>query len=368
MIIKDSQERYAKRHELAREWKKEGKRIFGYFCGYAPEELIDAAGIIPVRILGSLDKVTLADSHLQSFICAFGRSCLDQGLKGTYDYLDGIVTSKTCDIMRNMPSIWSRNIEIPFVGYIGAPAKRTKAARECLIADFKVLQSKLEEFIGKSIDDDSINQSIETYNESRKLLKELYEIRGKDNSPLSGSDFYHVVRAGFVTPKKEYNKMLSSLKGELISSKSSRDGKVRFLVSGSTFEDVNILKMIEEVGGSIVADDLCIGSRYFWDLVEPASDPIRSLANRYQMRIACPCKHPSEERMERILEEVKKHRVEGVISIVQKYCDTHLFEYPYMRDVLQKNDIPFLYLETEDRLGEEGQFKTRVQAFIEMLR
>jgi benzoyl-CoA reductase/2-hydroxyglutaryl-CoA dehydratase subunit BcrC/BadD/HgdB len=126
--------------------------------------------------------------------------------------------------------------------------------------------------------------------------------------------------------------------------------------------------MIEEVGGSIVADDLCIGSRYFWDLVEPASDPIRSLADRYQMRIACPCKHPSEERMERILDEVKKYRVEGVISIVQKYCDTHLFEYPYMKDVLEKNDIPFLYLETEDRMGEEGQFKTRVQAFIEMLR
>ena len=367
-MIKDFQERYAKRHELAREWKKEGKRIFGYFCGYAPEELIDAAGIIPVRILGSLEKVTLADSHLQSFICAFARSCLDQGLKGTYDYLDGMVTSKTCDIMRNMPSIWSRNIEIPFVGYIGAPAKRTKAARECLIEEFKVLRSKLEEFIGKSIDDDSINQSIETYNESRKLLKELYEIRGKDNSPLSGSDFYHVVRAGFVTPKKEYNKMLSSLKSELISSKSSKDGKVRFLVSGSTFEDVNILKMIEEAGGSIVADDLCIGSRYFWDLVETSSDPIRSLADRYQMRIACPCKHPSEERMERILEEVKKHRVEGVISIVQKYCDTHLFEYPYMKDVLEKNGTPFLYLETEDRMGEEGQFKTRVQAFIEMLR
>ncbi|OIP32138.1 MAG: hypothetical protein COW04_03070 [Deltaproteobacteria bacterium CG12_big_fil_rev_8_21_14_0_65_43_10] len=368
MMIKDFQERYAKRHELAKGWKKEGKRIFGYFCGYAPEELIDAAGIIPVRILGSLDKVTLADSHLQSFICAFGRSCLDQGLKGTYDYLDGMVTSKTCDIMRNMPGIWSRNIEIPFVGYIGAPAKRTKAARGCLIEEFKVLRSKLEEFIGKSIDDDSINRSIETYNESRKLLKELYEIRGEDNSPLSGSDFYHVVRAGFVTPKKEYNKMLSSLKRELISSKSSRDGKVRFLVSGSTFEDVNILKMIEEAGGSIVADDLCIGSRYFWDLAEPASDPIRSLADRYQMRIACPCKHPSEERMERVLEEVKKYRVEGVISIVQKYCDTHLFEYPYMKDVLQKNDIPFLYLETEDRMGEEGQFKTRVQAFIEMLR
>lgn len=368
MTIMDFQEKYKDRHEIAKQWKKDGKKVFGYFCGYVPEELIDATGIIPVRILGSLDKVSLVDSHMQSFVCAFGRSCLDHGLKGTYDYLDGIVSSKTCDIMRNMLGLWSRNIEVPFTFYIGAPAKRTEAARACLIEEFKLLRSGLEEFTGKTIDDSSINQSIETYNQSRKLLKELYELRKEDNPPLSGSDFYHIVKAGFVTPKKEYNEMLLELKNNLTSSGAS-DGKgVRLLISGSTFEDANILTMIEDSGGTVVSDDLCIGSRYFWDLVEPASDPIRALADRYQMRVTCPCKHPSDERLERILDEVKKHRVKGVISIVQKFCDTHLFEYPYMKDVLEKNDIPFLYLETEDRLGEEGQFKTRVQAFLEMLR
>ena len=366
-MISDFQEKYAKRHEIARQWKSEGKKVFGYFCGYVPEEMIDAAGIIPVRILGSLEKVTLADTHLQSFICAFARSCLDQGLKGTYDYLDGIVASKTCDIMRNMPSIWSRNIDIPFTAYIGAPAKRTEAARQCLIEEFQILRSKLEEFMGKKIDDESINESIEVYNQSRSMLRDLYELRNQENSPLSGSDFYQVVKAGFVLPKREYNEMLSALKSDLSSASSSNGNGVRLLVSGSTFEDVNVLKMIEEVGGEIVSDDLCVGSRYFWDLVEPGPDPIKALADRYQMRVTCPCKHPSEERLERILEDVKKNKVQGVISIVQKFCDTHLFEYPFMKDTLEKNDIPFLYLETEDRLGEEGQFKTRVQAFVEML-
>lgn len=366
-MITGFQEKYARRHEIASQWKKEGKKVFGYFCGYVPEELIDAAGIIPVRILGFLDKISLADAHLQTFICAFSRSCLDQGLKGAYNYLDGIVVSKTCDIMRKMLGIWSKNIEIPFTAFIGAPAKRTEAARECLIEEFRDLRSELEGFTGKEIDDDSIKRSIETYNQSRKLLNELYESRKEGNPPLLGSDFYQIVKASFVTPKKEYNEMLSTLKGKLASSKSSEDGRVRLLISGSTFEDVNILKMIEDLGGNIVADDLCVGSRSFRDLVEPVSDPIKALADRYQMRITCPCKHPSDERLHKLIEEVREYRVQGVISVVQKYCDTHLFEYPYMRDVLRENDIPFLYLETEDRLGEEGQFKTRVQAFIEML-
>ena len=368
MMITDFEEKYAKRHEIASQWKKEGKKVFGYFCGYAPEELIDAAGIIPVRIMGSLDKVSLADAHLQSFICAFARSCLDLGLRGLYDYLDGIVIPKTCDITRKMLGIWSKNIEVPFTAFIGAPAKKTDAAVECLLEEYRDLRSKLEDFTGEKIDDASIDRSIRTYNQSRKLLKELYELRKEDTFPFLGSDFYQVVKAGFVTPKEEYNEMLSKLKDKLASSKSAEDGKIRLLVSGSTFEDVNVLKMIEDVGGSIVSDDLCVGRRSFWDLVEPGSDPMRSLADRYQMRITCPCRHPSDERLYKLIEEVKEYRVQGVISIVQKYCDAHLFEYPYMRDLLQKNDIPFLFLETEDRLGEEGQFKTRVQAFIEMLR
>ncbi len=366
-MIADFQEKYSNRHQIAGQWKKDGKKVFGYFCGYVPEELISAAGIIPVRVLGSLDTVSLADAHLQTFICAFARSCLDQGLKGVYDYLDGIVISKTCDITRKMLGIWAKNINIPFTAFIGAPSKRTESARDCLTEEFRDLRSKLEEFTGKKIDDDSINRSIEIYNNSRQLLNELYEMKKADNPPLSGSEFYQIVKTGFVTPKEEYNEMLSALKAKLASSKPSGDGKVRLMVSGSTFEDVNVLKMIEDVGGNVVADDLCIGSRYFRDLTQPASDPIRALADRYQMRITCPCKHPSDERLYRLIEEVKEYRVQGVISIVQKYCDTHLFEYPYMRDMLQKNDIPFLYLETEDRMGEEGQFKTRVQAFLEMM-
>lgn len=342
MMISEFHDRYAKRHEIANQWKKEGKKVFGYFCGFTPEELIDAAGIIPVRILGSLDKIMLADTHVPSYLCAFSRSCLEEGLKGNYNYLDGIVSSKTCDIMRNLPSIWSVNMDLPFLANIGAPAKKTELARECLIEEYKNFRSKLEKYIGEKINDDSINKSIETYNQSRKLLTELYELRRDQDSSLLGSDFYEVVKAGFVTPKSEYNSMLSSLKSKITTSSSSDNSKVRLLISGSTFEDVNILKMIEELGGNVVSDDLCVGKRYFWDLVEPASDPIQSLADRYMKRISCPCKHPSDDRLLDIVEEVKDHKIEGVISIVQKFCDGHLFEYPYMRDLLQKNDIPFL--------------------------
>lgn len=367
MMISEFQQQYANRHEIANQWKKEGKKIFGCFCGYVPEELIDAAGIIPVRILGSLDKIVMADKHLQSFICAFGRSCLDLGLRGVYDYLDGIVTSKTCDIMRNMPGIWSRNIDTPFSAYISAPTKRTESARECLLQEFKIFKTNMEKFIGKKIDDDAINKSIQAYNTKRKLLSELSAVRLQDNSPVSGSDFYDIVRAGFVIPTDKYIEMLTSLKDNLASSKPSKNGDIRLLVSGSTFEDVNIMTMIEQAGGKVVCDDLCVGSRYYSDLVEPVKDPLRALADRYQVRVTCPCKHPSEERVQKVAAQVKEHNIKGVILIVQKFCDGHLFEVPYMRNLMEENDVPFLYLETEDRLGEEGQFKTRVQAFIEML-
>lgn len=367
MIMSEFQKRYTNRHEIAKQWKNEGKKIFGYFCSYVPEELIDAAGIIPVRIMGSLETIEKSDTHMPTYICAFARRCLDQGLKGHYDYLDGIVTSKTCDIMRNLPSIWARNIDVSFSACISAPSKRTDIARECLIEELNTFRSSLSEFTGNEITDESINQSIEIYNQSRQLLTEISEFRKDKNYPLLGSEFYDIVKAGFVMPKKEYNEMLISLKNDLLSSKSSDSGKMRLLISGSTFEDVNIHKMIEDLGGNVVCDDLCIGSRYYSGLVASGRDPLRALADRYQTRVTCPCKHPSDERLDKIISDAKEYNVKGVISIVQKFCDSHLFEVPYMRNILQENNIPFLYLETEDRLGEEGQFKTRIQAFMEML-
>ena len=82
-MIEKLKEWYEKRHEYAREWKsKTGRKVVGYFCTYVPEEILYAAGVLPVRILGSHEPQAVTEPHIFGMFCPFCRDCLAQGLKG----------------------------------------------------------------------------------------------------------------------------------------------------------------------------------------------------------------------------------------------------------------------------------------------
>ena len=169
-------ESYRKRHQIAEGLKGAGTRVFGYFCNYTPEEIIYSAGIIPVRIRGSAENVELADAHLPSFCCSYMRSALDQGLKGRYSYLDGVVFPKTCDMTRALYSIWKRNITLPYYWSLPVPGKSTDEAIEFFTHELRLFKESLEEFTGQRIADASITKSIRVYNENRSLMGEIYRL------------------------------------------------------------------------------------------------------------------------------------------------------------------------------------------------
>jgi len=43
---------------------------------------------------------------------------------------------------------------------------------------------------------------------------------------------------------------------------------------GSELDDPSYVQMIEDMGGLVVADDLCTGSKYFWNLAEEDGDAL----------------------------------------------------------------------------------------------
>ena len=181
-MVSDFYESYRNRHKLAERWKEEGRKIFGYFCNYTPEEIVYAAGIIPVRIRGSAENVDLADAHLPSFCCSYMRSALDQALKGRYGYLDGMVFPKTCDMSRALYSIWKRNINLPYYYSLPVPGKTTDEAVDLFIHELRLFKESLENYIGSEItaeDDidkmtDHMNDLYGTPSGYRDIVKVLY--------------------------------------------------------------------------------------------------------------------------------------------------------------------------------------------------
>lgn len=366
-MIKAFEDLVLNRHNYAVKWKNMGKKVFGYFCTYVPEEIIHAAGIIPVRIMGGFDDITLADAHLPSYVCSFARSCYDQGLKGIYNYLDGVVFPCTCDTIIGLYSIWKADIKTPYIGFVDPLCAKTETAKKYFREEVARFKDSLENFLGKEISDTSLKNSIEVYNENRRLLKEVYELRKSSHPPISGVEALDIARSSMLSPKEEHNHLLKNLLDKISEREHLPKPGARILISGSAIYDTEILKMIESSGGIIVADDLCTGTRYFWDLANTNASPLDAIADRYYERIPCPCNYPPERRLKHILSLIKDYNVEAVIFTLQKFCDPHLFDHPFIEEKLKDAEIPTLLVETEHMTSPLGPLKTRVEAFLETI-
>lgn len=357
------------RAERLREYRERtGKKVFGYFCTYTPEELLHAAGILPVRLFGGTDDITQADTLMQTFVCPFVRGVLDTALKGGFDYLDGIVHAYTCDATCGLFGIWQRNIEVDFTYMYAPPYFMSEGSLKYHVRELQKLRKALEEYTGAEISNESIAESIELYNRKRLALKRMYAIRAANPTPIAGSEALEVVLAGTVMPPEDFSEMVDGYIKEALRPVGCGQDARRVYISGSELHDPEILRTIEESGATIVGDDLCTGSRGFYDLVESGGDPIEALATRYIERTPCPSRLPASRRLEFILEGMRECRADALIFVIQKFCDPHLAEHPPLSRHLKEAGIPNMIIETEHRIGpSREQIRTRVQGFLEML-
>jgi bzd-type benzoyl-CoA reductase N subunit len=365
--------------DYVRAWKNEtGNRVIGHFCSYTPEEIICAAGALPFRIFGSNYNLSLADSHLQPYSCGLVRGALGDGLSGEMAFLDGVVFPHTCDSIQRLSDIWRMNVKHGFHLDLVLPVKlNTDAARDYMADVFRKFANDLQRALDIEIDDKDLRNGVETINRIRRRLKRLYEIRSEDPAKLSSADLLTVLKGSMMMDRPALVEHLDELvrffdkafdKTGDDPAASKKQERKRLVVTGGICSMPDILDIVEESGGAIVWDDLCTGARYFDAVVESAGDIIASIAKRYLERIVCPAKHSGlYSRSEHIVKMVKEHRAEGVIFLYLKFCDPHLFDYPYINEALEQAGIPSMMFEVETRLPSKEQFKTRCEAFMEML-
>ena len=191
------------------ELKKQGKKVFGWLCTYVPEEIIHAAGILPVRITGYAQETELDDANAYLYInnCSFSRSCLQLGLTGEYDYLDGMVAGSTCDGARRLFDLWQYYIKVPFHHILTVPRKYTERAHALYYEQVVKFKEHLQQYLHSKITDESLLGSISIYNESRELLKKLYELRKLDKPPITGAETLEVLNASQRMQKEQFNDM-----------------------------------------------------------------------------------------------------------------------------------------------------------------
>ena len=358
------------RHDYARQWKERtGGKVLGYFCTYVPEEIPYAAGVLPVRILGSHEPQDVTEPHIFGMFCPFCRDCLAQGLKGRYDYLDGVMIAQSCLHVRQAFTSWQKHIPTEYSYYLPMPhGVQTRHAYPYLAAELAAFQRSVEEWTGVTIADEDLRRSIEVYNQSRQNLMQAYELRKSTSPPLTGEEAMEMVMSNQMVDKAEHSRAMAALLERLPSRTLDRSDDVRLMLVGSEDDDIPFVRMVESLGAVVVVDEHCTGTRYFWNQVEFDGSLHHSLAVRYIDRPACPSKDwPERTRIPHVLALAKDYNVQGAILIQQKFCDPHELDIPALKKALEGAGVPTLFLEFDVTVP-LGQFRIRVEAFLEMLR
>ena len=347
------------------------KKVVGYFCSYGPEEIIGAAGALPLRIFSGKPGIHLADRHLQSYCCSLVRGVLEDALAGTLKFLDGVVFPHTCDSIQRLSDIWRLNVSYGFHTDVVLPVKlNTESARAYMVDVLKAFRVDLEKKLDIRITDDALRASMDLYSNLRSMLGQIYEIRSQNPDAVSGSDVYHIMKAAMIMDRQELLALLNEAVPELKQNKSAEAAvcRKRVILSGGICDFPDVYSMIEEEGGAVIWDDLCMGTRTFAGDFAAKEDPIEAIAGRYLDRIICPAKHNGlTNRADYLVRMARERDARGVIILLLKFCDPHAFDYPYLKNALDKEGIPNLLIEVEDQLPPDGQLRTRFDAFLEML-
>lgn len=344
----------------------------GVLCSYVPEEIISAAGFHPVRISAHGNPIKGADACLHTNLCPYVRSVLDDVLDGSMDQFKGFIFVNSCDAMRRLydalptfaANTCSYMIDIP---------RSSDAAAITLCADkFRQFAQWLEDQYETHISEEALWDSIRVSNRTRALMQQMSSLSKLDHPPIEGSEVFTVMRDATRAIKPLFNLKLEAYVKELTQhtqdgSTASKDHRPRILVAGAPIDQVDQISLIEDVGGRVVATDLCIGDRHFDTHVKEQGDPYIALATRYLNRAPCSRQLGLAQRWGLLERLATEYRVEGVVYHILKFCDNYMWEFPLISAEFEKIGLPVIDIESEYTKGSFGQSRTRLQAFIEML-
>jgi benzoyl-CoA reductase subunit C len=362
--------------EMVAEWKSRnpGKKVVGCYPVYSPVELIHAAGMLPVGIIGGGNRLEIAhaDSRFQSFVCSIVKSTLELGLTSKLDFLDGIVFHSICDPARNLGSVFKRNFPNLTVEYIHFPQNMTSPHTiDYLVSEYKRLTASYEELAGKRVSADDLRGSIAVYNNQRRLLRELYAIRSAAPQNLSTVECYVLTRLGTLLPPEAHMAILEQAIPELRRRNEKRKDRIAVILEGSFCEQppIELLEGLEAAGCYILDDDLLTGWRWFPRDVPTDGDPWRSLADAYiNGSVYSGVKHDIREpKAKHLIDRFKESGASAVLILAAKFCEPALFDYALYKRALEREGIPHLCLEFEEKMWIFDKARTEVETFVESM-
>lgn len=365
---------YYERERTIQEYKAQGAKTIGCMGSDVPEELLIAAGFLPVRISGDPQgKNQQADLYLEMAFDPVARSQFDRLLDGTYANLDHLVISNSTDVLVRL-YFYLREIHrlepqraIPnfyFYDFLFMLTRTSNLYNRDRLRDLKDVLCRWQ---GRPITEDSLHKAIAVCNENRRLLNKFAGLRGPEISRVSGVEALEVIGASLFMPREEHSRALRDLLEEA-QGWSALNG-TRIFVSGAVHEQPDFYELVESCGAIVVGEDHDWGDRHFLRNVDPKVEPIAAIVDRYQLRLASPKKALVSQRVRAVIDGVKATGAQGVIFFIRQWDEAASWDFPEQHKALKAMGIPSLLLVNQKYpLNNTEELKADISQFLETSR
>ena len=354
-------------YPTVRRWREAGGKVIGHFQVYFPEEIVHAAGALPLKIRGAQVEAQQAESRFGSYLCSILKTSLELALSERVE-LDMFVTHPICDAARNLAAVWGRNF--PYrcqILYLPQNANSRFAARY-LRDEYERLQHEVEAITGVHTDDEMLRSSIQVFNRNRKLIRRLYQIKREQPWLLATDEAYVLMTLAGMLPREEHNRLLELAIQQIETREAKPQDKIRVVFEGGFCEQppLDFLRVVSQ-SCYVVDDDLMIGLRWLLDDVPLEGDPLMNLAEAYLEKSSySPVQHDLRKPKEQmLLQRIRGAGAEAAIIAAAKMCEPGLDEQVAYAKALDEAGIPYFVNEFEEKMTSFDQIQIQLETFVE---
>ena len=352
------------------DYKKEtGKGAGGIMPVYCPEEIVHAAGYLPIGMWGAQKKqISKARTYLPPFACSIMQSVMELQLEGVYDDLEAVIFSVPCDTLKCMSQKWNR----PVPAIVFTHPQNRKIAKDAANVfareEFNIVKEKLEDILDVHISNKAIKNSIAVYNENRAACREFSDVAAEYAAVVTPSDRHAVIKARWFMEKSRHTALVKELIAALKAEPAPEFKGKKIIVTGIQVEPYDVLDIFQENGFAIVADDLAQETRNFRQDVPDDDDALMALARAWNEFDGCSlATDVNKPKGQMIIDAVKKYGADAVVVCMMKFCDPEEFDYPILLQEFEAAGVKNLYIEVDQESTAFEQVKTRIQTFAEIL-
>ena len=357
------------REQLDR-YLEQGKQVVGCFAPYAPEELVHAAGLIPMGMWGGRTELKLAKSYLPAFACPIMQANMELGLKGAYQGISAVIIPTMCDTLRCMTQNWRFGMkDIPMIPIVYPQNRTSPASVDYLISEFETVLTILYTITGNMVSEKSMEEAIAVYNQHNATMRE-FDTAVNDHLDVITPKVRHVVhKSAFFFEKGEHTALVQEIIAGLKELPAHHWTGNKIILAGILCEPEEVLDILEENQLAVVADDLAQESRqYRTDTPEKGGGALKRLALQWNARYGCSLIHElGKPRGKMLAKMCQETGAQGVISCMMKFCDPEEYDEPYLEADLRKAGIHVMNIDIDPLNHSYEQVRTRVQSFCEML-